>query len=215
MLIVAEIGSQHKGNQHLAYEMIRRTAEAGADIAKFQIGWPESDTLRHIDSFAGFLKDSCDHFGVEFLASIWSLEGLTVAQILRMNRYKISNQIALSGEPLFEHIIADGKETFVSAPSGGKKYKNVRWIYTVSQYPTYPKDLHLPRAFGEDEKYYGYSSHTHGIGDALIAISRGAEYIEKHCTLDRELVTRDASFAITFEELGELVRLGREIERLR
>ena len=89
MLIVAEIGSQHKGNQHLAYEMIRRTAEAGADIAKFQIGWPESDTLRHIDSFAGFLKDSCDHFGVEFLASIWSLEGLTVAQILRIDRKSV------------------------------------------------------------------------------------------------------------------------------
>ena len=220
MLIAAEIGSLHKQDQGLAFEMIRKTAEAGTDIAKFQLGWPKEDIVRHIDPWAVFLAESCAFFGIEFMASIWSIDGLNIARMLKMKRYKVSNQVALSTDPevkrLFGAILSDGKETFISGmPPVRGTIQNARWLYCVPKYPAYPRDVQLPGGMGEGAEYFGYSSHSHGIGDALIAISRGAEYIEKHVTLDRELTTRDAGYAITFEELGELVRLGREIERLR
>lgn len=220
MLISAEIGSLHKQDQALAYEMIRRTAEAGADIAKFQLGWPKEDAVRHIDPWALFLSESCAFFGIEFTASLWSLQGLNLARMLNMRRYKVSHQVASATDPevkrLFAAILSDGKETFISSvPPIRGAIKNARWLYCVPKYPAYPRDLQIPGGMGAEAEYYGYSSHTHGIGDALIAVARGAEYIEKHVTLDRELTTRDAGYAITFEELSELVRLSKEIVRLR
>ena len=39
MIFIAEIGMNHNGNFSLAYELIKRAKLAGADIAKFQLGW--------------------------------------------------------------------------------------------------------------------------------------------------------------------------------
>ena len=39
MLFIAEIGLNHNGNFDLGCEMIRQAKLAGADIAKFQLGW--------------------------------------------------------------------------------------------------------------------------------------------------------------------------------
>ena len=36
---VAEIGLNHNGNFDLCHEMIRKAKFAGADYAKFQLGW--------------------------------------------------------------------------------------------------------------------------------------------------------------------------------
>ena len=39
MLFIAEIGMNHNGNLDLCNELIRQAKWAGADIAKFQLGW--------------------------------------------------------------------------------------------------------------------------------------------------------------------------------
>ena len=50
MMFVAEIGLNHDGNFDLAYELIRRAKQCGADIAKFQFGWRSNpDEINHID----------------------------------------------------------------------------------------------------------------------------------------------------------------------
>ena len=67
----------------------------------------------------------------------------------------------------------------------------------------------MPQQFGD---YYGYSSHAHGAGDALLAISRGARFIEKHVTLNKtETSIRDNHFALDFGEFGDMVKYGNEI----
>jgi sialic acid synthase SpsE len=42
----------------------------------------------------------------------------------------------------------------------------------------------------------GYSGHLSSIEDAILAISSGATYIEKHFTIDNNLPGRDNKFAI-------------------
>ena len=56
--------------QAIGPEVCDRLAQvlAGADIAKFQLGWPKEDTVRHIDHWAVFLAESCAFFGIEFMA---------------------------------------------------------------------------------------------------------------------------------------------------
>ena len=94
------------------------------------------------------------------------------------------------------------------------KYKFHNWknVFVVPKYPTYPDMFQMPEKFDE---YYGYSSHMHGIADALVAVARGAKYIEKHVTLDKtEESIKDNHFALSFREFRAMVFTGTEMARL-
>jgi sialic acid synthase SpsE len=59
----------------------------------------------------------------------------------------------------------------------------------------------------------GFSDHTNGIHIACAAVALGANVIEKHFTLSRDLDTPDSSsFASDAKELAELVKQIRDIE---
>lgn len=205
VLFVAEIGSGHNRDGALMFELIRQASIAGADIAKFQFGWDWSDRTRYVDPWAADLRDWCDFFGIELMASIWSLHGLETARDVGMRRYKIAAQKA-DDRALVAEVLADGKPTFISSTRW--KGSNVLPLYCVSEYPTYP-GLTMPRWFDD---FYGYSDHAHGIAVCLTAIARGAKYIEKHLTLDKtQDATRDHRFSATPEEFSEMVRIGREM----
>ena len=210
VLYVAEIGSMHKGSLSLAFEMIRVAKASGADVAKFQFGWPTDDKLRYIDPWAGVLADACRHFDIELMASIWSFAGLEAARRVGMRRYKVAYQ-KRDDAPLLEEMLKDNKQIFVSG--GGTSNGLLTPIFCVSQYPTYPADLRMPKSF---DWWHGYSDHAHGIGACLLAVARGARYVEKHFTLDKtDLTVRDTPFSATPDEFFEMVRVGREIERVR
>jgi len=220
MLYVAEVGSNHKGSKALAFEYIRQFAYAGANVIKFQFGWtPEAqgkagveyNPIRYIDEWAPDLIAWCGLYGVELLASIWSREGLEAARSISMSRYKISSQVWKGNQDLAKLILQYGKPTFVSGSVESSDI--VHPIYAVSQYPTYPGDVHLPERLGWLENFYGYSDHAHGIGACLLAVARGAKYIEKHVTLDRELTTRDAAFSAMPDEFARLVYAGEEMRK--
>lgn len=210
ILFVAEIGSNHRGEMAIAHEMIRQAALASADIAKFQFRDPR-DIIRGMPMHnASQLADWCDHYGIGYMASIFSFEALELARSLGMPMLKIANSVA-AHDPVLCDEIADGPETvFVSHD----KYKFPNWknIFVVPKYPTYPGMIEIPERFDE---FYGYSSHVHGLGDKLIAVARGAQYIEAHVTLSKtERTIKDNWFSLSFGEFGQLATLGREMARL-
>jgi N-acetylneuraminate synthase len=59
----------------------------------------------------------------------------------------------------------------------------------------------------------GYSDHTHGDHVSIAAVARGARVIEKHFTTDRNLPGPDHEASLEPDELRNLVRRVREIER--
>ncbi|NAT09958.1 N-acetylneuraminate synthase [ANME-1 cluster archaeon AG-394-G06] len=59
----------------------------------------------------------------------------------------------------------------------------------------------------------GFSDHTLGIHIPVAAVAMGACVIEKHFTLDRTLPGPDHSFALEPDELKEMVRGIREVEK--
>lgn len=202
----------HKGNPSLAVEMVRQASLAGADIAKFQLGHDPKDPLRYVGPDMGeTIANACSHYGVEFMASIFSLDGLKQARDLGMKRYKIAHQKA-DDEALVEAILADGNDTFVSGTLRWK-YPHVHPIWVSPHYPTYAWDFDAPTLY---QDWFGYSDHTHGIGACLLAVARGAKYIEKHFCLDKtDLSVRDTPFSATPCEFAALVRYGKEIEQVR
>src|SRR5438045_8177978 len=58
----------------------------------------------------------------------------------------------------------------------------------------------------------GLSDHTTGISVPIAAAALGAELIEKHFTLSRELEGPDHSFALEPTELGAMISGVREVE---
>ncbi len=226
MIFVAEIGSNHKGIKALAHEMIRKSAEAGADIIKFQLGHKKHPTsyadpvvgnlhLRYIDDWAPELKEWCEYYGAEFMASIFSEDGLKVAKSIGMKRYKIAHQMANNWE-LCKKIAHEAHETFVSSIRFAQKWIETPTIYrplfVTTEYPMYPSNLKMPLDF---DGYYGYSSHVPGIADSLLAIARGAVLVEKHVTLDKtEESIKDNHFALSFEEFKLMVDVGTSLARL-
>jgi N,N'-diacetyllegionaminate synthase len=213
VLYVAEMGSQHKGNIALACRYAYELKAAGADILKMQFGWPAGDPIRHVsEQMAEQMAAYCDRLGLELMASIFDFGGLELARSIGMKRYKIAHQKA-GDEPLVASILAERKETFLAGTDLEHFLvgDGIRNIFTTDRYPTY--DLALPAKF---DIWYGYSDHTIGLGACLLAVARGARYIEKHVALDpTDLWTKDTAFSATPAQFAELVRLGREIERVR
>lgn len=224
LLIVAEIGMNHDGNFDLAYELIRQAKMAGADIAKFQFGWRcKPGEINQIDEQrARQLKGWCDELGIEPMASLITEEGLALARGIGMARYKVASRTVVENPALCEQILAEGKPTYVSlgmwdkpgfpfgAPAG-----DLHYIYCRSKYPTYLADLgDFPGAFRR-EAFFGYSDHCHGIAACLLAVARGARYIEKHFTLNKaSQVIRDHVLSATPEEFRLLTTIGAELARL-
>jgi N,N'-diacetyllegionaminate synthase len=224
MLFVAEIGMNHDGNFNLAYELIRQAKQSGADIAKFQFGWRNKpDEINHIDDTrARRLQQWCEYWEIEMMASLITEEAYDMARRIGFQRYKIASRTASDNPALCEKILAEGRETFVSLGMHegdlfpfGPPTDRVHYIYCRSKYPTYPEDLRgLPSSFSSD-RWYGYSDHQHGIDACLLAVARGAQYIEKHFTLNRtSTVIRDHVLSATPGEFADLTRLGGELARL-
>ena len=212
MIWVDEIGSAHGGNKSLAFEMIRQAKYAGATIAKFQFGWTDEaqmkyagnvNPIRYIDDWADELAAWCKHFDIELMASIWSVEGMVAARRAGTKNVKIAHQ--MNDKQLIKQA-----ELFWGV--GNRFWSGTEQdaqIWCSPEYPTYDLDQ-MP------DELFGYSSHSHGIADALLAVARGARYIEKHVTLDKtNPFPRDNAFAITFDEFAQMVRLGDEMARLR
>ena len=60
----------------------------------------------------------------------------------------------------------------------------------------------------------GFSDHSEGIATTLAAVTKGAQVIEKHFTLDRTSLSPDSAFSLTPPEFKELIEGVRIVERV-
>ncbi len=220
VIFVAEIGMNSDGNFDLNYELIRQAKWAGADIAKFQVGWRGGkDEINYMDEDRlKRLKEWCEQFEIEFMVSIITPDALKLVRKVGVQRYKVASRSVLDNPEMCKDMIAEGKEIFISLGMWNENQfpfegDNIKYLYCKSNYPTRYSDIvDLPENFNE---YYGYSDHLMGIEGCLLAIARGAKLIEKHFTLNKtSQVIRDHSLSATPEEFEILTRLGRDLANL-
>ena len=220
MIFIAEIGLNHNGNLDLCHELIRQAKWAGADIAKFQLGWrAKKDEINHIPlESLKQIVESCNYYDIQFMASIFNEEAFELSKKINQEKFKIASRTVVDNPALVEKILKLNKPTFISLGMSDKEnlpfkeYDNVHYLWCKSKYPTLPSDLvDLPKDF-KNSKFDGYSDHSIGIEIPLTAITRGAKIIEKHFTLDKSDTTiRDHSLSATPDEFRNMVNLGREI----
>lgn len=222
MKFIAEIGLNHNGNFDLAYELMRQAKLAGADIAKFQLGWRHKpEEINHITpEILAQLKRWSEYLEIELMFSIFTLEAYNLIKPFNLTRYKIASRTVKDCPELVRLIVSEEKPTIISLGMWEgpalpcDTAPNVSYLWCRSKYPCEPWDLvGLPKEFN-GSTYHGYSDHTIGIDSALLAIARGATIIEKHFTLDKSDTTiRDHALSATPEEFRQMVLLGHDIYR--
>tara|TARA_Y100001970_G_C14229053_1_gene857488 strand:+ start:479 stop:1489 length:1011 start_codon:yes stop_codon:yes gene_type:complete len=145
------------------------------------------------------LKNYSNSKKIVFLATPFDKKSVDELQQLKVPFFKISSG-DINNFELLEYVIKKNKHIILSTGRCSikeientvkflkkKKFKKYSLLHCVSEYPANHKDLNL-FAIKKLKKQFkckvGYSDHSKGIEAALAAVTIGAEYIEKHLTLD-------------------------------
>ncbi|HID64845.1 MAG TPA: hypothetical protein EYP49_19170 [Anaerolineae bacterium] len=229
VFIISEIHPQHSGDLADAYTMILQSKMAGADAVKVQL----YDTERvHGNNLREYLQVSkeqlsdlkayADSVRVDLFASVFDIERLEWCEELGFKYHKIASR-SVKDESLCHTVISTGKPVFISLGmfdwrKEGLPYEgdNVTYFYCVAKYPTLLEEIEMPRF--APEHIAGYSDHSIGIAACVFAISRGAQYIEKHFTLNksRQHSTEKAHLgSMDFDELRLLRQFADSISIMR
>jgi len=238
--IIAEIASNWEGSMIKARKLIQESKNAGADAVKFQM-WRANDLYDNKHTNWKFIKKSeitfekakklkkiADKIGIEFFCSAFYPEAIEILEKLKVKRYKIASRTCLLKDPYsletLESKSRTKKPVIISMGMGGSKKriqnifsKNKKiFCYCISEYPTNINKINWKNAI----KFDGFSDHTLGITAPIIfAILKKQNntdniLIEKHVKL-RNSRGPDANSSIDTQELSELVKAVRNIEKLR
>lgn len=233
VLICAEIGINHNGDINICHEMIRQASIGGADFVKFQLYEPKilfADEPHLIEEAqkCQFSKDQfkqvvdwCYEEGIEWFASVFDEDRLEWTENLEMPIYKLASRsvkktpefcktIAKLGKPVYASL---GMSEDVNILELFEGYDNVKLLYCVSEYPASFESYKNQPIDYQTSLYEGISDHTLGIETSLIAISRGAGFVEKHFTLSKTMEGSDHILSIDPGELSDLVKYGKLIAK--
>ncbi len=173
------------------------------------------------------LKEYAMHKGIGFLSTPFDLESVAFLDTLGMDFWKLPSG-EVTNLPFLEAIAKTGKPIVMStgmctleevreALGVIRKFhtSNLTLLQCNTEYPTPYSDVNLRAMKTMQEEFrvpVGYSDHTQGIAMSLAAVALGAQVIEKHFTLDRQMEGPDHKASLIPEELEELVMGIRQIE---
>jgi len=164
------------------------------------------------------LKTRCENQGMRFLSTPFSVEAVDVLEEVDVKAYKIGSG-ELTNHQLLKRTAETGKPLLVS--TGMAEWEVIEesvsfikehtdqfaLLYCVSEYPTAAEDFNLGiinRMKKQFDVPIGFSDHSQGIEAAVTAMARGADFVEKHFTIDRRLPGGDQEVSIEPNELADL-----------
>lgn len=165
--------------------------------------------------------------GIDFLSTPFDEESIDFLSTLSMSFWKIPSgeitnkpyliKIKNTKKPI---ILSTGMSTlseikaamdvFIEYPRG-----DITLLHCNTEYPTPYKDVNLRAMITLREKFgvkVGFSDHTAGIHIPVAAAAMGATIVEKHFTLDRNMMGPDHKASLEPEELKNMIRHIRDIE---
>jgi len=176
------------------------------------------------------LKRYCDEKKIMFLSSPFDLESIEFLNKLKLDIFKIPSG-EITNLPYLRAIGKLNKKVILSTGmadlgeiedaldvliKNGTKRKNIIVLHCNTEYPTPFEDVNLKAMqtikCSFDVKV-GYSDHTLGIEVPIAAVAIGAEVIEKHFTLDRNLPGPDHKASLEPDELKAMINAIRNIEK--
>lgn len=176
------------------------------------------------------LIEYCRQKGVRFFSTAFDLESIDYLASLNLPLWKIPSG-EITNYPYLRKIAQQGKPVILSTGMSGPAdihsavdalYKfgltkdQITVLHCNTEYPTPFEDVNLRAMLTIKEEFgvkVGYSDHTRGIEVPIAAVALGAEVIEKHFTLDRNLPGPDHKASLEPNELKAMVGAIRNIEQ--
>lgn len=174
------------------------------------------------------LMDYCKEKGIMFLSTAFDLESIDVLNELGMEIFKIPSG-EITNYPYLKKIGKLNKKVILST---GMSYmeeiqdaikvlkengtNDITVLHCNTEYPTPMEDVNLKAMNtikGNLNVEIGYSDHTIGIEVPIAAVAMGAAVIEKHFTLDKNMDGPDHKASLEPNELKEMVKAIRSIEK--
>ena len=178
------------------------------------------------DSFK-LLKDECDKIGIDFMSTPYSIRDLELLDGIGVGAFKIASgqltehyflkKIAEKNKPI---ILSTGMGTLKEVSQAVKIIKEINLDITVlhctTNYPSLIEDSNINAMLTIKEfcnVRVGYSDHVIDNYACYAAVSLGAEIIEKHFTLDKQMEGPDHSCSLNPLEFKILINGIRSIEK--
>lgn len=174
------------------------------------------------------LKALCESVHIDFLSTPFDLESIEILEKLGIGYYKLPSG-EITNYPYLVRIAETHKPVILSTgmctvEEVGEAVQVLRengteeiiLLHCNTQYPTPVQDVNLRAMQTLRDRFHvgvGYSDHTLGIEIPVAAVALGAEVIEKHFTLDRDMEGPDHRASLEPEELKEMICAIRNVEK--
>ncbi|MEG0978953.1 MAG: N-acetylneuraminate synthase [Oscillospiraceae bacterium] len=174
------------------------------------------------------LIQECEKVNIDFMSSPFDVEDVYMLEKLKMSRFKIPSG-EITNKPLLEAVASTNKPIILSTGMCTieeveqavdwiykKDNKDITLLHCTSNYPTIAQEVNMNAMLTLKEKFgvpIGYSDHTQGIVIPVMAVSMGAQVIEKHFTLDRHMSGPDHMASLEPHELAQMVNEIRIVEK--
>lgn len=173
------------------------------------------------------LAKYCKSIDIEFVSTPFDIESIEFLNKIQMPFWKIPSgeitnfpylvEIAKTRKPV---VMSTGMATMDEigvAIDVLRSYgvENLSLLHCTTEYPAPFSEVNLKAIQCLSEKFklpVGYSDHTSGIEIPIAAVALGATIIEKHFTLDRNMVGPDHLASLEPDELASMVCSIRNVE---
>jgi len=190
------------------YSLIKKIQMPREWIGELAKHCKEKDIIFMSTPFDEEAVDQLDKFVSAFKVSGYDIDNFDLLKKITETKKPI---ILSTGTSYFGEV-----EEAVNKIYSFNKSAELILLHCVNQYPTQFNEVNL-KAMVKMKDYFnlpiGFSDHTLGMDVPIAAVALGANVIEKHITLDRNLSGPDHSFAIENEELKKMVESIRNIEK--
>lgn len=162
--------------------------------------------------------------GILWFASCWDEDSVDFIEQFTPPCYKVASA-SLTDDPLLKKIkstkrpiiLSTGMSTLeeIEAAVNLLSTDNLLIAHSTSTYPCPPEELNLRMIQTLQNRYdcpVGYSGHEVGLQATFAAVTLGADFIERHITLDRAMWGSDQAASVEPWGLMRLVRDIRVIE---
>ena len=239
---VAEAGLNHNTDIKLAKKLIDEAKGCGSDAVKFQTYkaeqflTPSSGFYREFkdaelayEKFAE-LKDYAKNVGITFFSSPFDLQSADFLNEIGVPCFKIASG-DMTDIPLIRHVAKMDKPMIISTGLANmdevenavntclyEGNKKIILLHCIAHYPTEPNETNLFAMETIRNKFHlpvGYSDNGESLLVDIVAVSMGANIIEKHFTLDKKLPGPDHFFSIDPPGLKNLISQIRMVESMK
>jgi len=168
---------------------------------------------------------------IKFLLSIFDYKSAEVLKSLKLNEVKIPSG-EINNYPLLDVVGKNFKKIFLSTGMSnisevkkaikillrkGVKKKNLFLFHCITAYPVPLKDVNILHMLTLKKKFklkVGFSDHTIGAVSSICAVALGAEVVEKHITINKNMSGPDHKASMNFLEFINFIKELRAVKKI-